>query len=396
MAPRESVPVKAAPSKEDARKALDPNKIREAIPKEAFVKSVVKSMFYFFFDYAIIFGSMYCMNRFIASGQYDALPFYQQALLSLVYWNVLGFFMWCIFVVGHDCGHGTFSNYEWFNDIIGHICHASILVPFYPWQLSHRRHHMFHNHVDKDYSHPWYLPERLLREDEGLARLMDKYSFIRVIFPFVGWPIYIFLGMPDGNHMIPFAGQRLWKESEETQSKESIKCIVSAISVILAAAGSYYYFDQSFSKMAYNHLIPVIFFGWWLVSVTYLQHHEEDTLVYDDKSWNFVDSAFETVDRKFGYGIDTLHHHITDGHVAHHLFFTKIPHYNLPIATKAIQEYLARNGLDFLYKYEITTDFVYRTHKNFVKFGFHAHKAPDDFDPVDAKAKADLKAKKRV
>lgn len=89
---------------------------------------------------------------------------------------------------------GTFSEYEWFNDIIGHICHASILVPFYPWQLSHRRHHMFHNHVEKDYSHPWYLPERLLREDEGLARLMDKYSFIRVIFPFVGWPIYIFLG----------------------------------------------------------------------------------------------------------------------------------------------------------------------------------------------------------
>jgi hypothetical protein len=39
MAPRESVPVKVAVSKEDARKALDPNKIREAIPKEAFVKS---------------------------------------------------------------------------------------------------------------------------------------------------------------------------------------------------------------------------------------------------------------------------------------------------------------------------------------------------------------------
>lgn len=126
MAPRESVAV-AAPSKEMARKALDLYKIREAIPKEAFRKGsllslnahsviiltslfvdILKSMFYFFFDYAIIFGSMYCMNSFIASGQYSALPFYQQAILSLVYWNVLGFFMWCIFVVGHDCGHGRF------------------------------------------------------------------------------------------------------------------------------------------------------------------------------------------------------------------------------------------------------------------------------------------------
>ena len=61
----------------------------------------------------------------------------------------------CIFVVGHDCGHGNFSESETLNDIIGHITHGSILVPYYPWQLSHRRHHMYHNHIDKDYSHPW-------------------------------------------------------------------------------------------------------------------------------------------------------------------------------------------------------------------------------------------------
>ena len=40
------------------------------------------------------------------------------------------------------------------------------------------------------------------------------------------------------------------------------------------------------------------------------------------------------------YGIDYLHHHITDGHVAHHLFFTQIPHYNLPIATEGIRKYV--------------------------------------------------------
>jgi hypothetical protein len=31
--------------------------------------------------------------------------------------------------------------------------------------------------------------------------------------------------------------------------------------------------------------------GWWLVAVTYLQHHNPDTVVYDDEDWKFVDSG---------------------------------------------------------------------------------------------------------
>jgi len=38
--------------------------------------------------------------------------------------------------------------------------------------------------------------------------------------------------------------------------------------------------------------------------------------------------------------IDYLSHYITNGHVAHHLFFKNIPHYNLPAATKAVKEML--------------------------------------------------------
>lgn len=111
-------------------------------------------------------------------------------------------------------------------------------------------------------------------------------------------------------------------------------------------------------------------FGWWLFAVTYLQHHGPDTLAYDDSDWKFVEAAFETVDRHFGWGIDAWHHHITDGHVVHHLFFTKIPHYNLPMATQALKKYLSENNLSHWYREDRTWDFPFRLHKYFIQKGY--------------------------
>jgi hypothetical protein len=49
---------------------------------------------------------------------------------------------------------------------------------------------MYHNHVDKDYSHPWYTEERYQREDEGLARIFHV-PFMRALFPFFAWHFYL-------------------------------------------------------------------------------------------------------------------------------------------------------------------------------------------------------------
>ena len=350
---------------------LNLNNMRKAIPEEAFKKDVVKSFYFFFFDYAMVSGSIYCLMYLNNSGFMATLPTWLQYVVAGILWNIAGFFMWGIFVVGHDCGHGTFSDNWLLNDIIGHICHGSIMVPYYPWQLSHRRHHMYHNHVDKDYSHPWYTPDKLEKEDEHLARMMEKFPFIRFFFPFIGWQLYLY-GMPDGSHWIPFSSQRMWAESEVIEYQ---KCILSTLVVVMNVAAVYLMCGQDLVNVAYYYIPPYMVYGWWLVTVTYLQHHDHDTLVYDNEDWKFVDAAFETVDRKFGFGIDYLHHHITDGHVAHHLFFTKIPHYNLPIATEAIQSYLKNHKMDFIYKFDITYDFPIRVHKYMVQFGLSAHRA---------------------
>jgi acyl-lipid omega-3 desaturase len=226
--------------------------------------------------------------------------------------------------------------------------------------------------VDKDYSHPWFTKEMLQNPEYALAKFQDDSPWLRIIFPFVGWPVYLY-GLPDGCHLFPFSSQRMWKESP---SSEYTRCFISSFVVFANLAAAYYLCGMDVAALAYYYLAPWVIFGWWLVCVTYLQHHNHDTLVYDNDNWKFVDAAFETVDRKFGFGIDTLSHHITDGHVAHHLFFTKIPHYNLPIATAAIKKYLEENNLSGVYKFEKTYDFFIRVHKYMVQVGNRAAMAP--------------------
>jgi hypothetical protein len=52
------------------------------------------------------------------------------ALAWPLYWIAQGTMMWALFVVGHDCGHGSFSNNKLINEVCGHITHSSIMVPY--------------------------------------------------------------------------------------------------------------------------------------------------------------------------------------------------------------------------------------------------------------------------
>lgn len=62
----------------------------------------------------------------------------------------MGMFLSGLFMIGHDCGHDTFSDNIILNDIAGLLAHAPLLTPYFPFKKAHRRHHRHTNHLQKD------------------------------------------------------------------------------------------------------------------------------------------------------------------------------------------------------------------------------------------------------
>ena len=107
--------------------------------------------------------------------------------------------------------------------------------------------------------------------------------------------------------------------------------------------------------------------------VTYLQHHSENGLLYTDDTFSFEKGAFQTVDRDYGEWVNRLSHHMMDGHVIHHLFFTKVPHYRLQAATKALREGMKARGQEHLYKQIDTPDYTQEIFKQYYNNWFYVN-----------------------
>ena len=56
---------------------------------------------------------------------------------------------WCLrvqmFVIGHDCGHRSFSKNKLVEDIVGTLMFMPLIYPFEPWRIKHNHHHAHTN-----------------------------------------------------------------------------------------------------------------------------------------------------------------------------------------------------------------------------------------------------------
>lgn len=292
------------------------------IPAHCFRSSLPRSIYYVIRDFVFISALYY--GAYLTHGtqlHYAYLPFF---------WFFTGFFMWAVFVLGHDCGHGSFSKYKSVNSFFGHILHSMILVPFHSWRISHRKHHKNTGNYEKDEIF-YPIPEWEYAGIQMFPRAVYKYLNFLGVF---GYAIYLVKGygnaMKNGSHFSPYS--ELFTKDERPMIITSVSCW-SAMASLLAACA--YRFGMV--NVITYYFVPLSIYCTWLLVVTFLHHTEPGTKWYNTKNWSYVRGNLESIDRV--YGLFEHFHHYIGYHVVHHAF-PAIPHYHLKEATEAIKPFL--------------------------------------------------------
>lgn len=287
--------------------------LKKALPAHCFKPSLAMSLYFVVKDLAMV------LVLYLVMVLMEQQPYVILTLLYMpVYWYLQGTLFAAIFILGHDCGHESFSRYSWINDIIGNLLHTFILVPYYPWKLSHRHHHKNTGNIDKD---EVFYPVRDQEQVKGWT--LPYFGFG------VGWFFYLVKGYNPRsvNHLNPF---------DPLMVRNSVQCIISLTCLMVWISFGLVPYALAFGLKALliHYLMPVFGFGCWIVVITFLHHHDDNTPWYADHKWDFVRGQLSSVDRHYGWCHDLLHNIGT--HQIHHLF-SKIPHYHLEEATKVFR-----------------------------------------------------------
>lgn len=242
--------------------------------------------------------------------------------LSVSYWLTLllafpaAGFLVRIFIIQHDCGHGSFFKARRANDTVGIICGVLTMIPYRFWRRSHAIHHAHHAEL----------------EERGIGDVwtmtVEEYWrapwWKRVAYRVFRNPIFLFGVAPTVNFVLltrlPFGGEANWRNGE----RASVWWTNLAIAGWVAAAAALVGFGAVLMIQ-----LPVVVIagsvGTWLF---YVQHQFERTYWEHTPQWDYTlaamhGSSYYQLPRLLQWFTGNIgFHHI------HHLS-PRIPNYNL-------------------------------------------------------------------
>ena len=250
--------------------------------------------------------------------------------LEVGYWLTLlltlptaGFLM-RLFMIQHDCGHGSFFKTRAARDVVGFCIGVLTLVPYQYWRKTHAYHHAHSGNLDfRGFGDILTMTVREYEARSPLGRLKYRmYRYPLVLF-FIG-PAFHFLI----KHRFPWDIPRDWSEAWRSVWRTNF-----ALVVILALMSLTIGLER-FLLVQLPLTLVACSMGVWLF---YVQHQYEETYWHRQKEWDFFDAALQgssylVLPRPLQWLTANIGlHHV------HHLS-SRIPNYRLEEAMEAHPE----------------------------------------------------------
>ncbi len=244
--------------------------------------------------------------------------------LQISYWITLllsvfaAGFLVRIFIIFHDCGHGSFFKSQRLNRIVGVITGFLAFTPYHKWHHDHKEHHATVGNLDKRGTgdvNTLTIEEFLKRSkwDQFKYRIYRHPIFLFGIAPFL---VFVLQNRLTKKYMV---------------RKEKLYLHLTNFALILAILLSIW----AFGWKAYLLIqLPVLYIaamhGLWLF---YVQHQYENVVWKRSSQWNYKDIALEGSSYfKLPKILQWFTGNIGFHHI-HHLS-PRIPNYKLPVCYK--------------------------------------------------------------
>ena len=257
----------------------------------------------------------------ITAGPFVALWVLMWPALGFSYWLTLALavpaagFLLRLFIILHDCGHGSFFQHRAANDWVGRVCGVLTFTPFGVWRRTHNIHHATSGNLERrgigdietmtvnEYlAQPWW--ERL------------RYRAYRnPIVLFVIGPAYVFLIA----NRLPIGMMNVgWRPWFSTMANNAAIAAVVVFMMWLVGVGPFLMIELPIILLASS-------IGVWLF---YVQHQFDDTVWAEGQDWNMQHAALAGSSH---YDLPAVLRWITGNigvHHVHHLS-SRIPFYRL-------------------------------------------------------------------
>lgn len=244
------------------------------------------------------------------------------AALDAGYWTGLllavpaAGFLVRLFIIQHDCGHGSFFRHRLANDWVGRCIGVLTLTPYDFWRRAHALHHASSGNLDR----------RGIGDIDTLTvhEFQNRTPFRQLLYRLYRHPIVMFGVGPAYmfilGHRVPTGlmrdGWQPWASAMATNA--AIAVLVSA-AIWIVGAGTFVLVQLPITLLAAS-------IGVWLF---YVQHQFEHTFWEHDERWSFHEAALHGSSH---YDLPVLLRWFTGNigvHHVHHLS-SRIPYYRLP------------------------------------------------------------------